>query len=268
MATTAKKLLEKAASQIGVKENPPGSNIIKYWTWYKEKTGLNLQGAPWCAAFVTWCLGTLGQWKVTKDEGRFRYCPSLVNWGKEKREWIDRSKTPKPGDIVLFANKGVACHVGFVEKVLSGGNLQTIEGNTSVASNDNGGSVMRRIRGLGVVGSSWYVLGYIRPKYSKEVELQPVEVPKATYTKGRYKVTASKLNVRTRPKTGSDSKILKKSQLTPNGQKNANSDGTLKKGTVMDVSEVKTDSDKNPWGKIPSGWVCLEFKGKTRVKKM
>lgn len=165
MATTAKKLLEKAASQIGVKESPPGSNIVKYWTWYKEKTGLNLQGAPWCAAFVTWCLGTLGQWKVTKDEGRFRYCPSLVNWGKEKKEWIDRSKTPKPGDIVLFANKGVACHVGFVEKVLSGGRLQTIEGNTSLTSNDNGGAVMRRTRELGAVGTNWYVLGYVRPKY-------------------------------------------------------------------------------------------------------
>lgn len=182
MATTAKKLLEKAASQIGVKENPAGSNIIKYWTWYKEKTGLNLQGAPWCAAFVTWCLGTLGQWKVTKDEGRFRYCPSLVNWGKEKKEWIDRSKTPKPGDIVLFANKGVACHVGFVEKVLSGGKLQTIEGNTSLTSNDNGGSVMRRTRELGAVGSSWYVLGYVRPKYSKAESYSTYTATKNTYT--------------------------------------------------------------------------------------
>lgn len=159
---TASQLISLAASQIGVKESPSGSNKVKYWDYYKEKTGLNLQGSPWCAAFVTWCMGNIGAWKVTKDEGRFRYCPSIVNWAKENGQWVERSKGAKPGDIVLFSNKTRACHVGIVEKVINNTTIQTIEGNTSVTSNDNGGSVMRRNRVYGDVGSSWYVLGFVR----------------------------------------------------------------------------------------------------------
>lgn len=87
------------------------------------------------------------------------------------------------------------------------------------------------------------------------------------YAKGRYKTAVDKLNVRTKPKTGSDSKILKKSQLTPNAQKNSHDDGTLKKGTVMDVSETVLDAKGNTWGRIPSGWICMKYNGKSRVAK-
>lgn len=162
---TAAELVAKAASQIGVKESPAGSNKVKYWDWYNEKTGVNLQGNPWCAAFVTWCMGETDIWSVTKDEGRFRYCPSLVNWAKENGQWRESSAKPQPGWIVLFANEKRACHVGIVEKRIDESQVQTIEGNTSVTSNDNGGSVMRRTRKYGKKGSSWYILGFIEPKF-------------------------------------------------------------------------------------------------------
>lgn len=163
---TADQVISWAASQIGVKESPANSNKVKYWDSYKNRCGVNYQGQPWCASFVTDGMCTCGEWTQTKDEARFRYCPSLVAWAKANGQWLDRKEVCKPGDIILFANKGTACHVGFVEKNLSNSQVQTIEGNTSASSNDNGGAVMRRVRTYGTVGSSWYILGFVRPKYS------------------------------------------------------------------------------------------------------
>ena len=157
--SSAERILAAARGEVGVKESPAGSNRVKYWDWYRERTGAGYQGQPWCAAFVAWCLCRASVWAAAKDEGRFRYCPSIVAWAKGQGLWRGRDASPRPGWLVLFANKGTACHVGIVESS-SGGVLTTIEGNTSITSNDNGGTVMRRSRTLGTGGSSWYVLGY------------------------------------------------------------------------------------------------------------
>jgi hypothetical protein len=181
----ANELIAKAQTQIGVKESPADSNIVKYWDWYKQHTGVNLQGNPWCAAFVTWCMGEIGAWNVTSDEGRFRYCPSLVNWAKANGQWVDREDICQAGDIILFANKGEACHVGIVEARISSSQVQTIEGNTSASSNDNGGAVMRRTRNYGTVGSKWYILGFVRtPWNTLEEDDMPTakEVAEAVWT--------------------------------------------------------------------------------------
>lgn len=175
---TAKELITWAASQIGVKESPAGSNKVKYWDIYKQNTGVNLQGNPWCAAFVSCGMWQAKLWPTGKDEGRFRYCPSLVNWAKQNGKWRDRSEIAQPGWIVLFANKGTACHVGFVEKRIDSSKIQTIEGNTSVSSNDNGGSVMRRTRTYGTVGSSWYILGFVAPDFSSSTPSKPSSTAK------------------------------------------------------------------------------------------
>lgn len=78
------------------------------------------------------------------------------------------------------------------------------------------------------------------------------------YKKGTYVVTANLLRVRRGPSTDYDYK--KFSFLTPNAQKqikslnNGNSAHGLVKGCVCTVSEI----DDN-WGKIPSGWICLDY---------
>lgn len=163
MTWTASEIINWAASQIGVKENPPNSNRVKYWDFYKEHCGANYQGQPWCAAFTAEGYTRAGIWPFTKDEGRFRYTPSIVSWAKANGWWRDREEKPKPGWLILFANNGTACHVGFVEKRIDSSKVQTIEGNTSSTSNDNGGAVMRRTRTYGTVGSSWYILGFVAP---------------------------------------------------------------------------------------------------------
>lgn len=158
--SSASKLVAMAASQVGVKESPAGSNKVKYWNAYKP----NWNGSPWCDRFVSWCGVQIGAADII---GKYEYCPYHVNYFKKKGWWLDRSAKPQPGDIIFFANKGTACHVGIVEKRISSSKVQTIEGNTSTASNDNGGKVMRRVRTYGTVGSSWYILGFARPVYGK-----------------------------------------------------------------------------------------------------
>ena len=78
------------------------------------------------------------------------------------------------------------------------------------------------------------------------------------YKKGTYVVTANLLRVRRGTSTDYDYK--KFSFLTPNAQSQirklnaGNSAHGLVKGCVCTVSEV----DDN-WGKIPSGWICLDY---------
>lgn len=151
-------IVKVAATQIGVKESPSGSNKVKYAEWY----GMN--GQPWCAMFVSWCAAMAG---VADVVGKYAYCPYFVDYFKKKGWWLDREEKPQPGDIVFFSNGKRACHVGIVEKRNGTVSVTTIEGNTSTTSNDNGGAVMRRVRKYGSVGSSWYIMGFGRPDYSK-----------------------------------------------------------------------------------------------------
>ena len=77
------------------------------------------------------------------------------------------------------------------------------------------------------------------------------------YTTGRYEVTTEVLTVRTGPGTNYD--WLRYSQLTSNAQKQIYEKAGYKpnglvKGVQCDVSEVKDN-----WGKIPSGWICLDY---------
>ena len=57
-----------------------------------------------------------------------------------------------------------ADHIGIVETNNSDGTIKTIEGNTGIGNDSNGGEVMERTRNLGVV-----VCGY-RPQYNPEVK--------------------------------------------------------------------------------------------------
>lgn len=163
--TTAKKLLEKvkctpaivlalAASNIGYKESPPGSNSSRFGQWY----GMDRQ--PWCATFVSWVFYHAGLPLPATTPKGFAYCPYGVKWFKDKGQFF---KKPKVGDVVFFdfgRKDGVSDHVGIVEKVNSDGTVTTIEGNTSASNNSNGGQVQRRVRPMNVIQ------GFGRPSWS------------------------------------------------------------------------------------------------------
>lgn len=107
----------------------------------------------------------------------------------------------------------------------------------------------------GRTDEGWICLDYT--DYKKSTSSTSSSSSSKKYTTGRYEVTAKVLTVREGPGTNYDWK--KYSELTSNAQKQVlqkcgYKPNGLYKGVQCDVSEVK-----NNWGKIPSGWICLDF---------
>lgn len=166
---TVNQILVLAQSQVGTTEYPPNSNDVIYNTAYygKEVSG---SAYPWCCTFVWWCFAQFTPCLVKKTAS----CMDLAQWFKDNGQW---HASPKAGDVVFFkfnTNDRWTNHVGLVKEVIDGGmKIKTIEGNTSVTSDDNGGAVMERTRSSNIVG-------YGRPKYD---ESTPV-IPDKEYTYG------------------------------------------------------------------------------------
>lgn len=149
----AKQIIERAKNELGTMESPPNSNNVKYNTWYY---GHPVNGAsyPWCATFISWVFKPeQGICKKTAS------CLEMLEWFEKRGQIV---KTPQPGDIVFFkysTNSRRTNHVGLVVSV-NGSVINTIEGNTSTTSQDNGGKVMQRNRYSNIVA-------YARPKYNE-----------------------------------------------------------------------------------------------------
>lgn len=134
------KALAEAQKHVGVKESPPGSNKVPFSDWY------GIRG-PWCAMFVTWCYVTGAKSKAVVKSSRYAYVPYIVADARAGRNGLSVTRDPKPGDIVCFDWKGdgVHDHVGLF-KSGNATSFMTIEGNTAVGNDSNGGQVMERSR--------------------------------------------------------------------------------------------------------------------------
>ena len=163
---TAEKLLETARAELGVKESPAGSNQVKYNTWYYGRT---VSGAayPWCMVFAQWCCAQAGVSLPAKTAS----CTALMTAARKAGMWVTSGY--QPGDIVLFDWQGDKRpdHCGIVELALPSGKYATIEGNTSVSNDSNGGQVMRRTRAAAAI------LGAVRPKYDAPAALDNTPSP-------------------------------------------------------------------------------------------
>ena len=165
----AKKIIEIAVGELGVKESPANSNRQKYGKEY----GVN--GTAWCCQFVWWLFKKAGAAALFYGGKKTAYCPTLMNYYKKQGQFV--TKDFKSGDIIFFDfnGNGQPDHVGIVEKI-TGDVIYTIEGNTSIGNDSNGGQVMRRNR------SKKNVLGVGRPNYDEEKEY--CEVKLETLKKG------------------------------------------------------------------------------------
>lgn len=145
-------------SQLGVKEDPPGSNRVLYSAWYGV-------AAPWCQMFQNWAHVRLGMIPPGYDASvapkGSAYTPTCADWFRRRGRW---STTPHVGDLVYFDfpgdGVGRISHVGWVEAV-GASSITTIEGNTDSSGSRTGGQVMRKIRSAGIVG-------YGRPDYEED----------------------------------------------------------------------------------------------------
>ena len=155
---TVSELLDIARRQIGTRESPPNSNNVRYNTWYygREVSG---SAYPWCMVFVQWVFDRAS----VKLPVRTASCGALMRAAKDAGCWV--TKGYRPGDVVIYDFPGGAAtdHCGIVEAV-DGTYISAIEGNTSSASDADGGAVERRARKFA------QIVGAVRPSYDKEVE--------------------------------------------------------------------------------------------------
>ena len=151
---TSKDILAVARRELGYTESPAGSNRTKYGKWF------GLDGQPWCMMFV--------QWRFRQADAQdllpalTASCGALMRAAQEKGCWITGGY--QPGDVVIYdfpGNNVKTDHCGIVEQI-SGGGIRTIEGNTGIGNDANGGQVQRRVR------SNKVILGAFRPDYDME----------------------------------------------------------------------------------------------------
>lgn len=159
---TADKILALARAQLGEKENPMGSNRIKYNDEYYE---MAVKGPeyPWCCVFQWWLFRHAGGEELFFGGGKTASCTALWRDYQKRGRGVDKENI-RPGDLVFFVfdggRSGGMNHVGICEKV-EPGYVTTIDGNTG-SDDSNGGTVARKRRSLKYVG------GAARPAYEEQ----------------------------------------------------------------------------------------------------
>lgn len=146
-------LLEIAQKEVGVKEQPIGSNWGPDVQKYLNSVDLTSSN-PWCMAFIYWTVQQYcNQYGYTNP--LFKTGHVKTEWLKSKSLWVKKGEEVKPDDIFIIINPDGTGHCGFVVKVV-GNTLYTIEGNTNKDGSRNGYMVCERQR------SKKSVTGFIR----------------------------------------------------------------------------------------------------------
>jgi hypothetical protein len=133
-------IIRIAEKEIGQGEKPLNTNKTKYGKWF------GWDGVAWCGMFVSWCYAHAGfpLPKIGFTKG-FAGCQTAVAYFKKNNQI---TTNPKEGDIVFFDwnSDGRYDHTGIFVKWIDDNTFETIEGNTSLKNDSNGGNVMRRTR--------------------------------------------------------------------------------------------------------------------------
>lgn len=157
---TKSSTIAAALHEVGYRESPAGSNKTKFGAWYP------MDGAPWCAMFVSWCFRN----NLDALHGKYARTDTKAKALAAKGYFHKGSAGMIKGDIIFF-NFGDSnyqgrylgiVHTGIDLGKMSDGRFKTVEGNTSSGSNSNGGQVQIRYR------SPSMIAGYFRPPYAPE----------------------------------------------------------------------------------------------------
>lgn len=140
-APTKVKALNFAETQIGTKESPFGSNMQKYGAWY----GMN--GVPWCAIFVSYCLYEVGYKTLQGNLWKYSYVPTIAQDAAMGRNGMSLTKDPQPGDLVSYTFRGIPnAHVAFFSSWVNPATnhfyFNDLAGNTGMSNLANGGEVL------------------------------------------------------------------------------------------------------------------------------
>lgn len=146
MTALAAKALELARAEIGTTEHPRGSNRGPAVDSYALTMGIEPDGAPWCARFVSaMVIRAADALSVPKRLRVSSSCKRLIELNEDLA-----IPSPEPGCIFVHLEQdGVHGHTGFVESLAAGGALETIEGNSDAHGSRTGGSVVTGFRRAG-----------------------------------------------------------------------------------------------------------------------
>jgi hypothetical protein len=138
--------LAAAQSQVGVAEQPPGSNDGPQIAQYRTATAGSGVG-PWCAYFTSWAAAQAGVPLGEAGQG-FGSVSAVYAWAQRTGRATPAGPgvRPNPGDLIVWGGR----HIGIVESVDADGSIHTIEGNSSNA-------VSRRTYGADGGGATGYV---------------------------------------------------------------------------------------------------------------
>lgn len=121
-----------ATAELGVAEQPPGSNDGARIAHYRTATAGSGVG-PWCAYFTSWVANQAGVPIGPHGQG-MGYVPTLKEWAEQTGRYVPAgSGPPQVGDLVVFdrGNNGVLDHIGVVTATRPDGGIETVEGNSS-----------------------------------------------------------------------------------------------------------------------------------------
>ena len=134
-------ILNAVRNEVGVAEQPPGSNDSPRIAQYRQATAGSGVG-PWCAYFVSWAARTAGVPLGDSGQG-FGRVDDVYAWAQRTGKAIPAgSGTPQPGDLIVWDE-----HIGIVESLGPDGSINTIEGNSSdrvsrrTYGSDGGGAI-------------------------------------------------------------------------------------------------------------------------------
>ena len=144
-----KEVIEVASAEVGVMEDPVGSNGGLKVEEYLGSVGLD-EGNPWCAAFVYWCFSRAAaainvKNRLVKTGGVLNHWNSASCKKISSDSAYNNPELVRPGYIFIIGHSGGTGHTGFVEKVANG-MITTIEGNTNEGGGREGIGVFRRAR--------------------------------------------------------------------------------------------------------------------------
>jgi CHAP domain len=119
-------ILNLARSELGVTEQPPGSNDSPRIAQYRQATAGAPGPGPWCAYFVSWAAREAGVPIGDSGQG-YGLVDDVWAWGERSGKAMPASSgPPQPGDLIVWDE-----HIGVVESVGADGSITTIEGNSS-----------------------------------------------------------------------------------------------------------------------------------------
>jgi len=119
-------ILNAVRPEVGVAEQPPGSNDSPRIAQFRQATAGSGVG-PWCAYFTSWAARQAGVPLGDHGQG-FGRVDDVYAWAQQAGKAIPNGSgvKPQPGDLIVWDE-----HIGVVDHVDGDGTIHTVEGNSS-----------------------------------------------------------------------------------------------------------------------------------------